>query len=222
VEAAFLLQPPIGDMHAATTQFLDAATAAGVRRVVRLSVLSADPHAGFTFGREHGVADDLLRGSGLGYTILRPGSFMQNWTEYYGVTAANGGTVYLAQGDAPIAWIDARDIGAVAAAALADASHAGKQYDLTGPEALSTGDAAAQLSAALGKPVTYVALTDDAARAGMRAQNMPDAVIGPFLELARFIREGGASRITTDVKTVLGREARTFRAFAADVAAGRV
>lgn len=70
--------------------------------------------------------------------------------EFYGVSAAGGGTVYWPNGDGKVGGIDARDIGEGAAATLVQRSkHDGKAYVLTGPEALSTAEAAATLAQAL-------------------------------------------------------------------------
>lgn len=221
IEAAFILQPTSETQVQETAAFAAAAKAAGVQRVVRLSVIGADAEPGIMLGRQHRDADKALAASGLAHTLLRPTFFMQNFVEFYGVSKAEGGTVYLPNGDGPVAWIDARDIGAVAAEALTDGKHSGRIYELTGGQALTTGEATQTLAAALGKPVSYVAVNEEQARQGMSQQGMPAWLVSGFLELSMIIRNGWAATVSHDVNNVLGRAPRTFASYAADLAAGR-
>ena len=197
-----------------TRAFLDAARGMGVKRIVRLSVAGAQAPTSH-FSRIHAESDGTLQASGLGWTILRPTTFSQNWFTYYGVSRATGGTVYAPHADARLAFVDAADIGEVAAAALLDPRHEGHVYDLTGPEALTMADAAAQLAEALGTPVSYVAVPQEAASKAMRERGMPDWLVTAFEELSAVVRAGGMEPLRPGV-----REARTFAEFARDAARG--
>lgn len=222
VESAFLLQPTSNTQVEETRAFAEAAKAAGVKHVVRLSVIGADNEPGILLGRQHRDADRALQATGLQTTLLRPTFFMQNFIEFYGVAVGKGGTVYLPNGDGKVAWIDARDIGDVAAAALTSpAQHAGKVYELTGSEALSTGEAAEVLATALGQPVSYVAVSEADAEKAMQQQGMPDWLIQGFQELAMIIRNGWAATVSPAVSQVLGRPPRRLADYARDVAAGK-
>src|SRR5207245_3828234 len=117
--------------------------------------------------RAHAAIERHLRESGLSWTILQPSYFFQNFF-IYAATIAPQGAFYGAMGDAPIGWIDTRDIAEVAVEALLDPErHAGKTYVLTGSEAFSYPDAARRLSDATGREITYVNLPPEAARQGM-------------------------------------------------------
>ena len=159
VEAVFLLVGEVEDQVAAERRLVDASRRANVKRLVKLSVLDAEGE-GYAFARIHRAVERAIESSGIPYTFLRPGSFMQNFATYYR-DMIRGGTLYLPLGDAREAHVDARDIAAVAARALTSDAHAGKSYDLVGPEALSYVDAVAQISAATGRTIAYVPVSDD-------------------------------------------------------------
>ena len=78
VERALLLTPPTPRTFEQQEAFIEAAKGAGLRRVVKVSAIGADASAPGGFMKWHGLADDALKSSGLGYTILRPNSFLQN------------------------------------------------------------------------------------------------------------------------------------------------
>lgn len=202
-----------------TRAFLDAARGAGVQRIVRLSVAGAQSPTSH-FSRIHAESDAALQASGIRWTILRPTTFSQNWFNYYGVSRANGGTAYVPNGDAKLAFVDAADIGEVAAAALLDAKHEGHIYDLTGPASLTMAEAAAVLGEALGTPVSYVAVPQEAATKAMRERGMPEWLVTAFGELSAAIRDGGMAPIRPGVPDALGHPARTFAEFARDAARG--
>src|SRR5882672_6989356 len=115
---------------------------------------------------------DLLHRRKLGHTILRPAWFMQNFSETF--LKPVDGAIVVPTGNGAEAFIDAEDIAAVAAATLADpAAHAGAQYALTGPEALTLADAAAIISQVTGQTITNVDLDRDAWVAGAVDTGIP-------------------------------------------------
>src|SRR5436305_7547178 len=79
VEKVFLLPPPIPNQVAVTNAFIDATKRAGVRHIVKLSVIGADTEPPFAFGKWHAASDQHVRESDLAFTFLRPNSFMQNF-----------------------------------------------------------------------------------------------------------------------------------------------
>src|SRR5439155_6799006 len=122
-------------------------------QVVKLSAMGAgDP--GSEILRQHGETDELLKASGVPWTILRPNSFHQNllWSA---ASIRERGEFHLPLRDARQSLVDVRDLAAVAERALTEPGHEGKTYDFTGPESLSYADVAATLSAVRGRPVRY-------------------------------------------------------------------
>jgi uncharacterized protein YbjT (DUF2867 family) len=154
--------------------------------------------------------------SGRTWTILRPGWFSQVFAdERFMLDDIRSGTLPFPSGGQRIAWVDARDIAAVAARALLDPALRARTLDITGPEALTLAETASVLAAALGRPVEYVDLPMEQAlvrREGFDREN-------DFGAYDR-IRRGMVAVVDGTVQEVLGRPARTFAQFATDTFAG--
>ncbi|MBA2813763.1 NAD(P)H-binding protein [Streptomyces sp. KM273126] len=186
---------------------IGAALDAGVKRFVLLSsqINSTRPEAlSHTRLRDFEAA---VRASGADFTILRPGGFASNalaWAE--SVRAQR--TVFAPFGDVALPVIDPADIAAVAAAALHEEGHAGRTYELTGPEAISPRQQAAVISQSLGEDVAFVELSREQAQAHM-AQFMPEEVIDGTLDILG-VPLPAEQAISPDTESVLGRPARPF------------
>ncbi|MEU2064071.1 NAD(P)H-binding protein [Streptomyces sp. NPDC013455] len=191
---------------------LDVVAEAGVERIVLVSsqVVAVRPDAP-SHARLRAY-EAAVRASGREFTILRPGGFASNalaWAE----SVRTGRTVYAPFGDVALPVVDPADIAAVAAAALREDGHAGRVYELTGPEPVSPRGQAAVLAAALGEEVRFVELSREEARAGME-RFMPAEVVAGTLDVL------GAPlpaerRVGPDVEAVLGRPAAPFAAWVA-------
>jgi uncharacterized protein YbjT (DUF2867 family) len=221
VEKLFLLTPNTTDRQAQYTQALvDASKKAGVKHIVRLSVMGADAEPGILLGRMHRASEKVIQASGIAWTMLRPTFFMDNFLNYYGVDPKKDGTVYLAHGQGKAVWVDGRDVGEAAAVALTSSGHEGKAYDLTGPEALGAAEVLAILGEALGRKYTYVDIPEETARKSMQDMQMPAWMVNGFLELDMMIKHARAATPASGVKDVLGRPPRSFKEYAKDLAAG--
>ena len=218
VERALLLTPPSPQTFEHNRVFVEAAADAGVRHVIKLSAFGADAGAGEGFGRWHGQAEELLKSSGVAWTMLRPNFFMQNLLGQAGQIAATG-RIFQPLGDARASFIDTRDIAAVAARALTEGGHEGQTYTLTGPEALSYHDVAARLSAAAGRDIAYVPVTPEQFRKGALAAGLPEWLVSALERLNEIFASGRAAEVTNDVRRVARREPTTFEQFARDHAA---
>lgn len=191
----------------AATDLLAAAKDAGVKRVV---LLSSQINATRPDSASHGRLrefEEAVRGSGLDFTILRAGGFASNafaWAE----SVRADRTVFAPFGDVALPVVDPADIAAVAAVVLRENGHAGRTYELTGPEAVSPRAQAEVIAEAIGEEVTLVELTREAAHAHM-AQFMPEDVIPGTLDIlgAPLPAE---QQVSPDVETVLGRPATPF------------
>lgn len=190
---------------------IDAARKAGVRYVVKLSVIGAESPV-LTFSKWHAKAEKRLMDSGLKWTMLRPGNFMSNslaWAE----TIRSQGAFYQPTGEGRWAAIDSVDIGAVAVKALTTSGHEGKGYTLTGPESLSAAEYADRLSLVLGKPVRFVDVPPEVAGDAMLKSGIPPVYLDALLELFAFIKAGRADIVADMVEKVTGRKAGTFEAW---------
>ena len=153
--------------------------------------------------------------SGIAYTFPRPTGFMQNFLLYAG-TIQSQGAFYGSGSEAPVGYIDVRDIAAVAARVLTSSGHENKIYELTGPEALSYSDVANKLAVALGKAVRYVPVPEPQARQGMIGSGMPEWTADAILDLQHFYDAGKAAAVSKDVERVTGRTPISFDKFARD------
>lgn len=215
VERALLLTPPTPDTVTHQREFITAAAAAGVRHVVKLSAVGADSDAPEGFGKWHGQSENLLKSSGLDWTILRPNFFMQNLLGQAGQIASTG-SIFQPVGDARASFIDARDIAAVAARTLAEEGHEGQTYVLTGPEALSYHEVAAKLSEATGRSINYVPISPEQFRAGALGAGLPEWLVSALERLNELFAAGHAAGVTDAVRRVGQTEPTTFDQFARD------
>jgi uncharacterized protein YbjT (DUF2867 family) len=218
VESVFLLSNGILGQAEGEINVVEAARAAGVRRIVKLSVWGAEDEA-FAMAAMHRRVERVIEESGLEWTFLRPNNFMQSFIAYDAPTIRAEGALYAPAGEARVNHIDVRDIARVAALALTRPGHAGRAYTLSGPRAISYAEAAEILAEALGKPVRYVAVPDEAARAAIMSEGAPEIYADYLIELYRYFRAGGAAGATSTVRDLTGRDPIAFEQFAREYAA---
>lgn len=212
----FLLTPFFPQMGESARGVVSAAKKAGITHVVKLSGMGAD-QGSISLAKWHRGAEVAIEKSGLAWTHLRPNSFMQNYAVYHAASIKAHGAFHLPVGDGAVSFVDTRDVAAVAAKTLTNpASHAGKAYTITGPEALTNTRVAAILSEAAGKTVTYVDVPQGTARDAMLKMGAPDWMADALLELYAINKAGHASAVSGDVQVVTGRPPRTFADFATD------
>ena len=214
IERMFLLCGPAEQEVQLNRNAIDAAKQAGVRLLVRSSIIGSDPGARATFVRDHGACDSYLAQSGVPHVIVRPNLFAQNIPESTIPSIATGGTFYVNAGDARISMVDTRDVAAVAAAALTEPGHEDESYDVTGPEALSYHDVAGELSAAMGRQITYVDVPAGNVRDVLLGYGMGrwlvDALVDLYEDYRRSGTHGYASQVTDTVQAVTGNPARSL------------
>ena len=215
VEKAFILAT--GDIPTQEGNFVAAAKAAGVKHLVKLSVLGANFEPGIALSRWHRASEKNIEASGLAWTFLRPAGFYSNALQWIGSIKAQS-AFYSPTGQSKQALIDPRDIAAVAVQTLTAPGHEGKAYDLAN-EALTFGEQAAILSEVLGKTVTYVDVPEEAARQGMLSSGMSAVMVDAVMELMGLIKAGYAGSTTDSFEKVIGQKPRTFAAWAKEHAA---
>lgn len=209
VDAMFLLAPTTPAQAELELNAVAAARKAGVR-VVKLSVWRAAD--GLTpIARLHRPAEEALEASGLPWTLLRPNFYLQNFLRQPAIRT--DGVFSLPLIEAPIGFVDTGDIARVAAHVLTTEGHDGRVYDITGPEALTYAEAADRFSAVLGRPVRYLGLPDEEARAAMLGRGLPEFQVNALIDVARAYRHGGAERVTSVVPDLAGRPATTIEDF---------
>ncbi|MEU6940426.1 NAD(P)H-binding protein [Streptomyces rubiginosohelvolus] len=192
-----------------------AAAAAGVRHLVKLSMMAVEePGADDFITRWQRRNEETIRASGVPWTFVRPRTFMSNTLSWApGIRSA--GVVRALYGDAPVACVDPRDVAAVAVAVLTGAGHEGRTYAVSGPEAITAREQTAQLSRVLGRPLRFEELSLDAARAALLAK-YPRPAAEAFLESAERQRAGAKAAVVPTVAELTGCQARPYRTWAAD------
>lgn len=214
VGTVFLIGTGVVGQAEGEINVVNAAKAAGVKKIVKLSVWGAEAER-YALARLHRRVERAIEASGLDWAFLRPNSFMQNFILDAASISAEG-VFYLPADEAKINHIDVRDIARVAAKVLTTPGHEGKAYNLSGPKAISYAEAAGILSDVLGKKVSYVAVPDDVAKSAMISGGVPELFADYVIELNQFFREGMAEGVSSAVKDVTGHDPITFKQFARD------
>jgi uncharacterized protein YbjT (DUF2867 family) len=197
---------------------IDAAAAAGVDHVVKLSGPAPAIASPLVFDHWHGQIEAHLQRSGLAWVLLRPSAYMTNLLQH-AATVEHQDALFAPAGAARISFVDPRDVGEAAAAALAGDDHAGRAYALTGPEAMTFKQIAQDLSLVVGRSIAYVDVPYDVAREGMHDAGVPPFVADAVVALFRAQRAGMMERTTDGVQALTGRPPRSFSRFAHDHAA---
>lgn len=193
---------------------IDAAAAADVAKIVKLSTLGAKVGSPLPPFDWHGLIEQHLRRSAVSAVVLQSSFYMSNLFASAEAIRQTGKLFAPADG-AKIAMIDPRDVATIAAVVLTTDGHEGQIYELTGPEAITYGRIAEELSAT-GRPVEFVDVPDEAARQSFVEASMPDWLVEHLIGVFTIIREGALEHTTDTVRTLTGREPRTFTQFARD------
>ncbi|MFD5872247.1 NAD(P)H-binding protein [Streptomyces sp. NPDC060322] len=190
--------------------FAELAVRTGARRLVLLSG-RGEPEAE--------ACEKALAASGAEWTVLRASFFAQNFSEGDFLGPILDGELALPVGDVEEPFIDADDIGEVAATVLAEGGHAGRTYDLTGPRLLTFAQATASIGAATGREIRYATVPADAYAAELAAHGVPADVTNLLTYLFTSVLDGRNAYLGDGVRQVLGRPARDFTDHAAEAAA---
>ncbi|MFI5914740.1 NAD(P)H-binding protein [Dactylosporangium sp. NPDC051541] len=208
VTAAYLVEPDLRTVR--LPAFVAAAASRGVGRLVLLSAPGAVHPRHPLFAVEAAVRD-----SGAGWTILRPGWFAQNFTETAWRDELRAGELALPAGDGRTAFVDARDIADVAVAALTSDRLHGAALELTGPRALSFGEAVELIAAATGRAARFVDIDAETYVTRAVAAGAPPAVARIMAGVFTALREGQDPGPQDGVRQALGRPARPFEEYVA-------
>lgn len=184
---------------------VERARASGVKRVVLLS------SQGVGTGRYPADHEDAVTGSGMDWTIVRPGGFDSNTVQWAGLVREQR-LVAAPFGDVGLPTVDPLDIAEVAAAVLREPGHESQVYTLTGPRPISPREQAAAIADALGEEVRFSELTRDEAKAQMLGF-MPERVAERTLDILGDPTPAELA-VSPDVQRVLGRAARSYREWA--------
>ena len=198
------------DQVALQRNLIDASINAGVRQVVKVSAHTAGSTPPVSFGVAHRQVEDYLARTDLSYTIVRPYLLMQNFVRF-ALNIVSRGKVIAPVKDAGIALVDMRDVAAVVVRALTQEGHAGRIYEVSGPESLTFERATHIISHVVGRPVTHISPPPFLTGWLLRwLTDLPRRQIPFVCELFASIREGEQENVTDVVAQVAAQIPRTF------------
>ena len=218
VDSVYLVCSPIPELVQLESNMIDACVAAGVKHVVQNSALGAGDYDK-SFPSWHRKVEEKLKGTRLSWTILRPNSFHQNVVAFFAPTIRTQGVFYNSMRDAKNSLLDVRDIAALAAKSLAGGEHAGKIYELNGPEAINYTELAKKISKVAVREVKYVDIPMDAQKKAMLDQGMPEWLMTALLDLQQYYVSGKGGETDGLLQKLLGRAPITMDEFLKENAA---
>ena len=143
----------VGQRSAQHRNVIDAARAAGVKRIVYTSLLHADVSP-LSLAGEHRETEAMLRASGLAVTVLRNGWYTENYTGSLPAAVAHGALIGSA-GEGRTSSATRADFAEAAVVVLTTPGHDGKVYELAGDESYTRAELAAEVSRQTGKTIPY-------------------------------------------------------------------
>jgi uncharacterized protein YbjT (DUF2867 family) len=212
ISRAYLVSPVSLDQVKYQINFVNSAKIMGIKHLVKLSAFGTAPDSPVGLLRWHAEIEEHIRKSGINYTFLHPNFFMENLLTHTG-SVVKEGAIYSPLGETRISMISVQDIAAVAAAILTDGGHAGKAYILTGPEAVNFPEIAGALGDIIGKPVKYVKVPYEAAKAGMIKAGMPPWFAEDLVRTMESWRNGAGSIVSNYVEKLAGRKPMSLQEF---------
>ncbi|HYH98928.1 SDR family oxidoreductase [Hyalangium sp.] len=219
VDTVIQVNPMSPVMAQQARSLAQAARQAGVKHLVRSSLMGVGEPDLISEAVWHAEADQAIADSGIPFTLLRPNQYFQNFiSARNNQTIRSQGFIALPLGTSRVSNIDTRDIAESAArvALSLGTEHHGKAYVLTGAEASTMEEVAKVMGDAIGKPVRYVAVEPEKFQQGLLGAGLPPVIVDAIQGWFAYCRAGKAERVTKDAEQLLGRKPRTLRQFVQD------
>ncbi|WP_413578649.1 NmrA family NAD(P)-binding protein [Bdellovibrio sp. HCB290] len=213
IDLLFLLLPISESMLIFAQNTIMAAKSSGVRFLILNSIMGADPDSNFLIHRMHGQIEEMAKESGIPLAILRPNLFMQSFVSRH-ADSIRQGALFLPEGESKSSYVDVRDVADVAVKVIENPwLYEQRTINLTGPEALSNEDALIKISSVLGRRVSYIPVTEEAAKHRLLREGNSLWMTEAYLSLHRSAREGMTAMIHPSNEQVRGVAPRTFDDF---------
>ncbi|MCQ1836567.1 SDR family oxidoreductase [Neorhizobium galegae] len=190
---------------------VSAAKKASVKHIVYTSMPNPDKSL-VTFAPDHLGTEEAIKASGVAYTILRNSWYHDNYL--MGMPHnLQVGKWYTSVGTGKITTISRDDCARAAAAALANPPTDSRTLTLTGSESLTANEIAARASAATGKPLDVVDVTDEQLTQGLTGAGLPAFVVNMLVSADANIRAGNFEQVTSEYETLTGQKPQTLAAY---------
>jgi uncharacterized protein YbjT (DUF2867 family) len=214
VDSLFLVCSPIPQLVEFESNAIAVAKEVGVKHIVINSSAGADQW-GKSFPKWHYEVERVLQGSEVGYSILRPNSFMQNIPAFFAGTIQSQDAFYSSVGKSRLSLVDVQDIADVAAVLLAGEPQ-NKIYELNGPEAVTYYDVAERLSKICGRTIRYIDIPMAEQKKALLGAGMPEWQAQALVDLQQFYVEGHGAELTDDIRRITGHAPRNLNQFLAE------
>lgn len=215
VRKLFLMRPPaISDIETYIKPVIDYAAENGVEQIAFLSLVGVEDRTYVP----HYKVEQFMKASGVPYTFLRAGFFMQNLDTTHRIDVVEHDDLFVPVGKAKTAFVDTRDLGAVAAHVLTTPGHDNQAYDLTGKEALTYYEVADIFTEVLGRRITYSNPSPFHFAWRMKKRGNPWGYVLVTTGLYFATRRGSAEEIADGIQQLLGRDPITMRQYVEDYA----
>ncbi|WP_085026100.1 SDR family oxidoreductase [Ensifer aridi] len=202
----------VGGRLAAHLTAVEAAKEAGVKEIFYTSMPNPEAPSEIPFAHEHLSTENAIKATGIPYTIVRMGWYMEN---LLGILPNNleSGQWFTSTEGSKTSYTSRLDCAHAATGALLKGAE-NKTYTVTGPAALSNAQIAAIATEVTGKPLSVVEVSDEQLAAGAKAAGVPDFVVDHFiLPFERFARAGKAALVTNAVEALWGERPLSVKEF---------
>jgi len=209
---AMLISSSNPEMEDVQINFIETAKKFNLNHIVKLSGIIADINSPFRYARMHAEIERRLENSGISFTHLRAGEFMQSYFRQV-PNIIERDSLFLPMENQRIASIDVYDVAEVAVRILTGMGHKGNVYPVTGTEALTIYEVAEKFSAVLGRKINYVNISPEDANKARRDAGMSEYTVDALDELFAERRKGKESKVYYTMQNVFGLRPTSFDEF---------
>ncbi len=204
---------------------IDAAKAAGVSHIVYTSYIGASAENKAMIAEDHFGTEQLLKASGVAWTAMRDGMYMDSMVEAAAPVALQTGVWRAAAAGGKTSFIDRSDCVACAVAVLTGQGHENRVYNITGIDLWSFEEVSELIAEVARKPIRYEVISDDELYAHFDSLGIPRDALKEFnvdgyawcsddmVSYEQAMREGHFAVVSNDVETLIGRKPKGFKDF---------
>jgi NAD(P)H dehydrogenase (quinone) len=195
---------------------INAAKEAGVNHIVYTSFQRKDESESsplWIVAQSHIQTENLLKASGLNYTILKNNLYMDFLPGFIGEGVLDSGVIYVPAENGRVSAVLREEMAEAAASVLSSTGHENKEYDFTNTEAISYNDIAQTISEVTGKKIAYQSPSVDEYGKALSGYGVPSEVIGIFSSFAVAQSKGELDVESNDLENLLGRRPLSVKNF---------
>lgn len=182
---------------------VEAAQECGVQRIVLVSFRAARTSSRFLIAPFYAYAESKLRLSGVQWTILRNGMYLDPLADWAPALAAEGRLPYPVK-HGRVAYVCRDDLARAAAAACLQDGHEGWVYELTGARAVSMPELASALTDATGQSISFARVTEDEFGEICRGDGVPGYITDVLTSMYRAVDAGEFEAVTDHLERLTG------------------